>query len=576
MSELEVEVEADPRGAASSEATGRSSFLAAAGIFIARVGGLLRESAMGAILSTTIAADAFRAAVRIPTLLQNLMGEGVLSAAFIPVYSRLLAEVEDDDDHRADQVAGAVLGIIIVVSGGVLVLAVLFAGPITSLLAPGLTGETYDLTVRLVRIVTAGLGFLVISAWCLGILNSHRHFLLAYGSSFMWNAAQIVALLFVGLWGWSDADVAVALAWAVVLGGILEVGVQVPTIRRLAPAIRPSLQLAVPEVREVGRRFLPVVLARGVVQIGAYIDLLLASFLAVGALAALGYAQILYLLPVSLFALSVAAAELPELSRLDDDEVAEQLPRRVDVALRRITFFILFTVLAYLAAGNLIVAAIYQRGAFAVDDTTLVAVVLAAYSLGLLGIGPARLFQNTLYARGDVRGPAIIAVVRVVTAAALGAFFMLQLDQVVILDGAITGYAELDHLVLSPLPAAVRSNGDLPLHAGAVGLAFASAIASWLEWYLLRRRMHQQLGFVPATAGALRPLAVGGAIAFAMMFAMEELVTPTLPALLAMPVVVGAGGLVYVLVANAHGVTEAGSLVRQARSRLARLPGLSR
>lgn len=576
MSTTPAAPDTDPGGAASSEATARSSFLAAAGIFIARVGGLLRESAMGAFLSTSVAADAFRAAVRIPTLLQNLMGEGVLSAAFIPVYSRLLAEVEDDEDHRADQVAGAVLGVILVVSGAVLVVAVLFAGPVTSVLAPGLTGETYDLTVRLVRIVTAGLGFLVISAWCLGILNSHRRFLLAYGSSFLWNAAQIAVLLAVGLWGWTEGDVAVALAWAVVLGGVLEVGIQVPTIRRLAPAIRPSLRLAAPEVREVGRRFLPVVLARGVVQIGAYVDLLLASFLAVGALAALGYAQILYLLPVSLFALSVAAAELPELSRLEDAEVHEQLPRRVDVALRRISFFIFFTVLAYLAAGNLIVAAIYQRGAFDVDDTTLVAVVLAAYSLGLLGIGPARLFQNALYARGDVRGPAIIAVVRVATAAVLGAFFMLQLDRVVILDGALTAYAELDHVAFTPLPAAVRSAPDLPLRAGAVGLAFASALASWLEWYLLRRRVHQKLGFVPATAGALRPLLVGGGIGFVLMIALEHLVTPALPSLVAMPVVVGAGGLVYVLVADAHGVAEATGLLRQARTRLARLAGTGR
>jgi len=566
----DVEIDLDPRGAATTKETGRSSFLAAAGIFIARFGGLMRESAMGAFLSTTPAADAFRAAVRIPTLLQNLMGEGVLSAAFIPVYSRLLAEVEDDDDHRADQVAGAILGVILVVTGLVILVAVLFAGPVTSLLAPGLTGETYELTVRLVRIVTAGLGFLVVSAWCLGILNSHRRFLLAYGSSFMWNAAQIVVLLFVGLRSWADSDVAIALAWAVVIGGILEVAVQLPTIHRLAPALRPSLKLAVPGVKEVGRRFLPVVLARGVVQIGAYIDLLLASFLAVGALAALGYAQILYLLPVSLFALSVAAAELPELSRLGAE--TDELPHRVDVALRRITFFILFTVIAYLTAGNLIVAAIYERGLFVADDTVLVHAVLVAYTLGLLGIGPARLFQNTLYARGDVRGPALIAVVRVVFAAAFGAFLMLQLDRVVVLDGRITGYAELTSLVWSPLPASIREDPDLPLHVGAVGLALASAAASWLEWALLRRRIKSKLGFVPQTGGALRPLVLGGAIAAAMMLALEVLLAP-LPALLSMPLVVGAGGVVYVLVARSNGVTEARSLVS---SVIARLPGQAR
>lgn len=559
---------ADPHGAATTEQTGRSSFLAASGIFLARIGGLLRESAMGAFLSTTGAADAFRAAVRIPTLLQNLMGEGVLSAAFIPVYSRLLAE---HDDEEADKVAGAVLGVIVATTGAIVLAAVFLARPITAVLAPGLSGETYELTVRLVRIVTAGLGFLVISAWCLGVLNTHRRFLLSYGSSFAWNAVQIGVLVTVGLAGWAEPDVALALAWGVFFGGIVEVAVQLPTIHRLTNALRPTLRTSLPEVREVGRRFVPVVLARGVIQIGAYVDLLLASFLAVGALAALGYAQILYLLPVSLFALSVAAAELPELSRLD--EGAADLAPRVDVALRRITFFILFTVVAYLVAGDLVIGAIYERGLFDGDDTTLVYAILAAYSLGLLGIGPARLFQNTLYARGDVKGPAIIAVVRVVTAAALGAFLMLQLDRVVILDGQLTGFAELDHVFWSPLPEVVRRDGSLPLHAGAVGLALGSAAASWLEWALLRARLRQQLGFVPGTARALAPLLPGAAVAAGAMLAAQVLVGGLTP-LLAMPLVVGLGGVVYVGLAHLRGVAEAATVVAPARRAWQRLvPG---
>jgi len=557
----EVEPDPDPRGAASSEQTGRSSFLAAAGIFLARFGGLMRESAMGAFLSTTVAADAFRAAVRIPTLLQNLMGEGVLSAAFIPVYSKLLSE----DDEEADKLAGAVLGVILTGTGLIVLLAVLLARPLTAVLAPGLTGETYELTVELVRIVTAGLGFLVISAWCLGVLNSHRRFLLAYGSSFLWNLAQILVLLYVGLSDWSDADVALALAWAVVVGGVLEVAVQLPTIAKVSKALRPSLQLRRPEVREVGRRFVPVALARGVVQVGAYIDLLLASFLAVGALAALGYAQILYLLPVSLFALSVAAAELPELSRLAEDDL--DLGPRVDVALRRITFFILFTVVAYVCAGDLIISAIYERGRFDVDDRGLVSAILIAYSLGLLGIGPSRLFQNTLYARGDVKGPAIIAVVRVASAAALGAFLMLQLDRVVVLDGRIAGFAELTQVEWHPLPAAIRSNPDLPLHAGAVGLALASAAASWIEWWLLRRRLHRRLGLNPGTWAALRPLAPGAVVAALVMLILERALDELgdLPAVVAMPVVVGAGGAAYVLTAAALHVPEAHTFLRPVR-----------
>ena len=122
-------------------------------------------------------ADAFTAAFKIPNLMQNLLGEGVLSASFIPVYARLL---EEGKDEEAGRVAGAVAGLLAAAAGTFTVLAVLLAAPLTTLIAPGFTGPKYELTVSLMRIITPGVAVLVLSAWCLGVLNSHRRFFLSY------------------------------------------------------------------------------------------------------------------------------------------------------------------------------------------------------------------------------------------------------------------------------------------------------------------------------------------------------------------------------------------------------------
>lgn len=529
--------------------TGRASVFVAAGILMSRLAGLLRESAMGAFLATSRAGDAFHAALRIPQLLQNLLGEGVLSAAFIPAYARLL---EDGEEEEAGRVAGAIAGLLAAVTGFLVALAIVAAGPLTSVLAPGFEGATYDLTVRLVQIMTGGLGFMVLSAWCLGVLNTHRRFFLSYAAPVIWNATQVTVLLFVGLRSWTNADIAEAVAWAVTVGGALQFLIQVPLVRRVAPRIWFSLRTDLPGVRTVLRRFGPAVLGRGVIQIGAFIDLALASLLAAGAVAALSYAQILYLLPVSLFAMSIAAAELPEMSRVAQEPAA--IRDRLAAGLGRIAFFITFTTAAYLVAGHLVVAAIYERRLFGADDTTLVWAIVGAYALGLLGIGASRLVQNVLYAVGDVSGPARIAAIRVLLAAGVGVVLMLQLDQVIVRAGSLVGLGDLPH-TLRTLPDSVRQADDAPLRLGAVGLALGSALASWVELGLLSRRLRHRLhGQVPVWSSVGR-FAGPGIVAAATMIGLQ-LVLPELSPFIEGPVVIGLGGVAYLAVAQLQGAPE--------------------
>src|ERR1051325_945274 len=283
--------------------------LVAAGILLSRIAGLVRTRVMAHYLGNSRAADAFAAALKVPNFLQNLFGEGVLSASFIPVYARTLAR---GDEKLAGRVAGVIASILLLVTSIIVLLGVLLTPWLIGLIAPGFEGSTRALTIRIVRILFPGTGLLVLSAWCLGILNSHRKFFLSYVAPVLWNAAMIATLVVFGT-RLHENELVVALAWGTVVGCALQFGVQVPFVFRYAKHLHFGLE-SNDEVREVFRTFGPVVVGRGVVQLSAYIDQILASYLPAGAVISLTYAQTIYLMPISLFGMSVAAAELPRMA----------------------------------------------------------------------------------------------------------------------------------------------------------------------------------------------------------------------------------------------------------------------
>jgi len=537
----------------------RASSLVGAGILLSRISGVVRERAIAHFLGAGGAVDAFRAALRIPNVLQNLLGEGALSASFIPVYSRLLAEGKDEE---AKKVAGAVAGMLAAVAGIVVLLGVTLARPITVVLAPGFHGERFELTVRLVRILTPGIGILVLSAWCLGVLNSHRRFFLSYVAPVLWNGAQIAVLVAVGLRATGEESLAVALAWGTFAGGVLQFLVQLPGVIRVAPGIRPSLRARLPGVRRVVRTFLPNVAGRGIVQLSAYLDLLLASLLAVGAVAALGFAQALYVLPVSLFGMSVAAAELPELSSLPEGEGGQAIGR-LHAGLARIAFFVTLTSVVYLVVGDMVVGALFQTGDFGALQTRLVWFVLAGYTVGLLASTSSRLLQSALFAAGNTRTPALIAGARVLVSTAIGVAIMFQLDRLAVVPGAVHQLGSLP--AFGPLPVAVREAGDT-VRLGALGLSLASGLAAWLEFTLLRRAVATRVGRVSIGGGHARRILASGAVAALAGLAVRWLVDdlhPLVAGAIAGIVVAGA----YLAAATALGVPEARTLTSRFRRR---------
>ena len=337
--------------------TGRSAALVALGIFCSRIAGLVRQRVFAYYFGLqSDAADAFMAAFRIPNFLQNLFGEGALSASFIPIYATLLAR---DEREAASRVAGAVAALLGLVTA-VLVLIGVFTTPLLiAAIAPGFVGAKRDLTVALVRILFPGAGLLVLSAWCLGILNSHHRFLLSYTAPVLWNVAMIATLVAFGA-GTDLPRLAWILAWGSVVGSALQFGVQVPVVRRLEPDLRLVLDRSSEHVRTVVENFVPVFVSRGVVQMSAYIDALLASLLPTGAVTGLANAQLLYTLPVSLFGMSVSAAELPAMSGAAGLAGTDALRQRLNAGLRPIAFFVVPSAVAFLALGDVVSAALLQ------------------------------------------------------------------------------------------------------------------------------------------------------------------------------------------------------------------------
>lgn len=520
--------------------TARSAFLIAIGIFLSRIVGLVRQRVFlyyfGGISD---AADAFTAAFRIPNFLQNLFGEGVLSASFIPVYARLLAE---GDEEEAGRVAGAIFALLALTTSLLVLCGVFFTPQLIDLIAWGFKGEKRELTIRLVKILFPGAGLLVLSAWCLGILNSHRRFFLSYTAPVIWNIAMIGTLLGFG-WRTQSFRLAEILAWGSVAGSSLQFIVQLPTVLHLARHLRLSVSLASENVRTVTRNFVPVFISRGVVQISAYVDSLLASLLGTGAVNSLAAAQIIYTLPVSLFGMSLSAAELPAMSSLtgDKDKIAADLRARLNAGLRRIAFFIVPSAVAFLALGDVVTGALYQSGRFSRADSVYVWAILAGSSVGLLASTLGRLYSSTYYALRDTRTPLYFAIIRVILTTLLG------------------------YLCAVPLPRLL----GIDSRYGVVGLTASAGVAGWVEFALLRRSLNLRIGQTGLPFLLVLKLWTSAIIAAVIGWAFKLALGPRHPIIVAI-FVLGSYGLAYFTLTTLLKVSEARDTVNKLVRKLKR------
>ena len=473
--------------------SGRSAGLVAAGIMVSRVFGLVRTWAFARYLGVGMANDAYNAAVRIPNFVRALLGEGAISASFIPVYS---AALERGDPKAARALAGALLGILLA-AVSVLTLVGIAAAPfLVSLFAGGLEPDTRALAVRLTRVMFPMTGLMVLSGWCLGIQNSHRRFFMSYASAALWSVAQIVLLFG---WGTTDGrpdqtalfglgtripdttELAWWLAWATLLGALLQLAAQLPQVISLVRPMPISLDRRAPGVADTLRNFVPVVVALSAVQISGFIDLRIASHLPEGAISSMTFASQLYTLPVSLFGLSVAAASLPDMSR-DSALAGNVLRERLQAGWVRILFYIIPCTVVFVLYGDLVITLLLRSGQFGESDTRIVHWVLAAYAVGLVGFASVKLLASAHYAFKDYRTPLRASLVAIATSAIL----------------AIALAVPMRHSLV-----------------GAAGIALGSAIGAYVNLALLARGLRRHIGPLYTWTMARGTLRVVGATALA-------------------------------------------------------------
>jgi len=521
------------------EKSGRHAFLVGSGIFLSRIMGLVRVHIFAYYFGQrSDAADAFNAALRIPNFLQNLFGEGVLSASFIPTYSRLLAE---GDEEEAGRLAGAVFAILALTASVLVLLGVLTTPLFIDVIAGGFHGAKRQLAIRIVRVLFPGTGLLVISAWCLGILNSHRKFFLSYTAPVVWNFAMIGTLVAFGR-RMAESNLAVTLAWGSVLGSALQVGALAPHVLRLARRLRVRWDTRSASVREVIRNFVPVFFSRGVVQISAYVDNYLASWLPIGAVTGLTNAQTLYTLPVSLFGMAVSAAELPAMSSAlgSEAEIAGLLRRRLDAGLRNIAFFIVPSAMAFLALGGVVASAVLLGGKFKPEDATYVWGILAGSAVGLLASTLGRLYSSTYWALRDTRTPLRFAIVRVALTTALGCVCALWLP----------GWLGIDR------------------KWGVAGLTASAGVAGWVEFTLLRRALNRRIGKTGLPASLVARLWASAGVAAALAWGVKFAIGHH-RADVAAAIVLGAYGIAYFAMAYLLRIEECaetvGKILRRVR-----------
>lgn len=522
------------------ERTGRAAFLVGAGILLSRIAGLFRQSVFAHYFGNSPIAGAFQAAFRIPNVLQNLFGEGVLSASFIPEYAGLLAHGKQDE---ADELAVAVGVALALASAVVVALGIFFAPLLVDIFASGFPASLRPLTIRLVQILFPGAALLVCSAWCLGILNSHRKFLLSYSAPLAWNAAMIGALVWLGPSLKSDTPrLAIDLAWASIIGSAAQFGVQIPAVLRLSGRLWRGISLDEDTaVRRVFRNFTPAFMSRGVVQLSTYIDLIIAGALGTAAsiaVSGLSYAQTLYVLPGSLFGMAVTAAELPAMSSVsgDTETIHARLRDRLNAGMARIAFYIVPSIVAFLALGDVIIGGILQTGRFRHEDTVYVWMILAGSTIGMLASTLGRLDSSTYFALRDARTPMRFAILRIALTTVLGYISALQLPHWLGID----------------------------LKYGAVGLTASAGIAGWVEFVLLRRGLTRKIGHTGLVPKYVVMLWVAALPAAAIAYGVKATLPPIRPAFVAL-IVLPVYGVLYMAASTALRIPEASLLIDRLR-----------
>ncbi|NJB68639.1 putative peptidoglycan lipid II flippase [Desulfobaculum xiamenense] len=430
----------------------RNAAVVGGATLISRILGFARDLIIAYALGAGPIADAFFVAFRLPNLMRRLFGEGSLTMAFVPVYSRIR---EEQGPAAAFAMARSVHVWLAIILGVVTALALVFARPLTIAIAPGFASDPAQLalTTDLVRICFPYTVFICGVALCMGILNAEGHFLTPALSPCVLNIVLIAAALSAV---WLDLSVPHVLAWGVLAAGVLQWVLQQPSMLSRGFRWTGTWSFNDPGVKRTGRLMLPTVFGAAVYQINILIGTLLASLLPAGSISYLYYADRLVQFPLGVFGVAVSTAALPSLSRLAARSDMEGFREALNASLRLTLFIALPAAAGLVALSEPVVQLLFQRGAFEAEAVRATALALVAYGLGLPAFALVRPLVSAFYALEDTRMPVIAATLSVAVYVACGVAMMQGM--------------------------------------GHVGLALATTVSSWFNTFFLMWALRRRLG----------------------------------------------------------------------------------
>lgn len=448
---------------------------------LSRVTGLIRDVVIGSLFGASAATDAFFVAFRIPNLLRRLVGEGATNAAIIPVVTHYLV-------HRSAAETQDMIRVLLGVASGLLLLltaaGIVFAAPLVNLFAPGFAPETFRLTVELTHITFVYVFCIGLLALATGILNAQRHFVAPAFSPVLLNLAIIGCA--VGVSGWLTRPI-FSLAYGVALGGVCQVGWQIPTLRRLGISLLPRWQPRHPAIQQIGGLLFPVIFGAAVYQLSLLVNTVLASLLQVGSVSALWYASRVFEFPQGIVVSAFASAALPSLATHVQQKDFVSVSTSLGLALRLINIVVLPASIGLVILAVPVSSTLFFRGAFGADQIATAAAVLQALALGLWSVASSRLLTSCLHAMGDTRTPVYTGIVTFGVNACLSLMLMGQIS----LQPGANSLAQL----LAELSALLAV-----YDFGVVGLAVAASLGTTVNMILLAFVLSPRLPQFPWSA----------------------------------------------------------------------------
>lgn len=423
--------------------------------FLSRILGFVRDFVIARAFGAGMLTDAFFVAFRLPNLLRRLFAEGAFSQAFVPLLAEYRNQRSAEDTHTLVSRTATVLFVVVL---GVAALGVIGAPLLIRLTAPGFTADAdkFALTVTLTRITFPYILFMALVAMAAGILNTWSRFALPAFTPVLLNLSFIGMALLAA--PYFDPPV-LALAWAVFIGGILQLAIQLPALGRLGLLPRFDFAPGDPGVRRILTLMAPAVLGVSVAQISLLINTVFASFLTSGSVSWLYYADRLMEFPAGLLGAALGTILLPSLAKAHAEDQSSAFSALLDWGLRLTFLLTLPAALSLAILGIPLIATLFQHGAFTAADALATRQALVAYSVGLIGLILVKVLAPGFYARQNIKTPVKIAILTLIATQAMNLAF------------------------IGPLQ-----------HAG---LALAIGLASCLNALLLFRGLHRQQVYRP-------------------------------------------------------------------------------